>query len=142
MNAPLLELRNVHKRFPVRGGLPFSRPATLRAVDDVSLTIARGEAFGLVGESGSGKSTVGRLLLGLVKPTSGSVLIDDVEVLSARPSSLARRGLARTFQVSALAPERRVWLCTAISSPSHIPPSRACTRPEAMGQIGPSSVSK
>ena len=83
-----------------------------RVVDDVSLTIRRGETLGLVGESGSGKSTVARMLLRLVEPTAGTVRYDGVDVLTA--SAAEMRGLRRRMQVvfqdpfAALNPKMRV----------------------------------
>ena len=71
--SPLIELRNLKKYFPVRGGV-FSRvSAWVKAVDEVSFTIQPRETFGLVGESGCGKTTVGRTLLRLIEPTGGEV---------------------------------------------------------------------
>ena len=83
--APLLTLDSLTKRFPVRG----SRKQ-VQAVDQVSLTIGRGETLGLVGESGSGKTTVGRTLLRLIEPTSGRVLFDGTDVTAATPAALQR----------------------------------------------------
>ena len=86
--APLLETRNLTKHFPVHGGvvrrLRGEARAVLVAVEDVSLSIRRGETVGLVGESGSGKSTFGRLLLQLYRPTSGDILFEGASVLGQR----------------------------------------------------------
>ncbi|HYM71955.1 MAG TPA: dipeptide ABC transporter ATP-binding protein [Stellaceae bacterium] len=74
-NAPLIEVRDLKKHFPILKGV-FSRPAgTVYAVDGVSFCIDRGETLGLVGESGCGKSTVGRTLLKLLEPTAGRILV-------------------------------------------------------------------
>jgi oligopeptide/dipeptide ABC transporter ATP-binding protein len=67
----LIQARNLRKYFPIRGGLFSSHIGDVRAVDGVSFTIHEGETVGLVGESGCGKTTVGRLLLRLIEPTSG-----------------------------------------------------------------------
>ncbi len=75
MNEPVLvEVKNLKRYFPVNTG--FLRTTPLKAVDDVSFTIGRGETLGLVGESGCGKSTVGRTILHLYKPTAGEVIFD------------------------------------------------------------------
>ena len=68
--APLLEVRDLVKHFPIEG------EGVVRAVDGVSFSIAAGETVGLVGESGCGKSTLGRLVMGLVSPSSGEVWLD------------------------------------------------------------------
>ncbi len=76
----LLEVRSLRKYFPIRGGI-FSRVvANVKAVEDVSFNVKRGEVVGLVGESGSGKTTVGRSILRLIEPSSGEVLFDGVDV--------------------------------------------------------------
>ncbi|HEV2448955.1 MAG TPA: oligopeptide/dipeptide ABC transporter ATP-binding protein [Thermoplasmata archaeon] len=67
----LLAVRNLRKYFPIRGGLFSSHIGDVRAVDGVSFDVRRGETIGLVGESGCGKTTVGRLILRLIEPTSG-----------------------------------------------------------------------
>jgi len=76
----LLQVRNLKKYFPIRGGV-FSRVvANVKAVEDASLTIRRGEVVGLVGESGSGKTTAGRAILRLIEPTDGEVIFDGVDI--------------------------------------------------------------
>jgi peptide/nickel transport system ATP-binding protein len=95
--APLLEVRDLVKYFPVRGGL-FSRvTAQVRAVDGISFAIGRGETFGLVGESGCGKTTVGRSILRLVEPTAGRILFDGIDVRACRGTEL--RALRRRMQI-------------------------------------------
>ena len=88
---PLIEARNLTKVYPLGESLFGGRAhGEVRAVDDVSLTIEKGETLGLVGESGSGKSTLGRLILRLVKPTSGSIRFDGHDVLAAGHGELRR----------------------------------------------------
>jgi oligopeptide/dipeptide ABC transporter ATP-binding protein len=95
--GPLLEVRGLTKHFPVTRGL-FKRVAgQVRAVDDLSFQIARGETLGLVGESGSGKTTAGRAILRLIEPTSGQVLFDGTDVTAADESTL--RDLRRRMQI-------------------------------------------
>ena len=69
----ILEISKLCMHFPVRGGVFGRRVGTLKAVDDVSLSIAPGETLGLVGESGCGKSTIGRCIVRLLEPTSGTI---------------------------------------------------------------------
>ncbi len=76
----LLEVRNLRKYFPIRGGI-FSRVvANVKAVEDISFDIKKGEVVGLVGESGSGKTTAGRSILRLIEPTSGEILFNGTDV--------------------------------------------------------------
>ena len=88
---PLLEIRDLHKRFPIRSGV-FSRVSGwVRAVDGISLTIAPGETLALVGESGSGKTTAGRCILRLMEPTSGSIRFDGIDLLALSPAEMRRK---------------------------------------------------
>ncbi|MGM0584339.1 MAG: ABC transporter ATP-binding protein [Pseudomonadota bacterium] len=88
--TPVLELRNVGKTYTVKQGL-FGERKPLRAVDEVSLKVGRGEVLGLVGESGCGKSTLAKILLGLETPTTGEVLVDGEPVAAQDRRKLARR---------------------------------------------------
>ena len=72
----LIEVEHLTKYFPVRGGVLQRTVAEVKAVEDVSFTVRRGETLGLVGESGCGKTTIGRMLVRLIDPTSGSVKFD------------------------------------------------------------------
>src|SRR4051812_15202930 len=73
---PILEVQELHVRFPVFGGIIPRKKAEVRAVDGVSLTLARGETLGLVGESGCGKTTVGRAIVNILRAMSYRVEID------------------------------------------------------------------
>ena len=80
-SANLLELRGVKKHFPIGSAIPLiQKRKTVKAVDGVDLTIARGETLAIVGESGSGKTTVGRVALGLTKPNAGAVWVCSVNI--------------------------------------------------------------
>jgi oligopeptide/dipeptide ABC transporter ATP-binding protein len=111
-NLPLLDVRGLRKRFPVRGRL-FSRGRQeVHAVEDVSFTVERGQVVGLVGESGSGKTTTGRAVLRLIEPTSGEIHFDGVELTRLPRHQLRpyRRRMQIIFQdpFASLNPRMRV----------------------------------
>ncbi len=98
---PILDVRRLRKHFPVTKGLIFERRvAQVKAVDDVSFTIRRGEALGLVGESGCGKTTVARCILKLLEPTEGRILFEgqDLASFDAGATRRFRRRVRAIFQ--------------------------------------------
>jgi peptide/nickel transport system ATP-binding protein len=90
MNAPLLQVNDLKKHFPVRGHLLKRNASRVYAVDGVSFEIARGETLSLVGESGCGKSTVGRAILRLFDITAGQVVLDGQRIDDLSPGRLRR----------------------------------------------------
>jgi len=97
MTAPLLEVVDLKKHFPIRGGVLQRVVDHVHAVDGVSFELAAGETLGLVGESGCGKSTTGRCVLRLIEPTAGQVRFEGRDV-TAMPREALRR-LARDMQI-------------------------------------------
>ena len=99
-NYDLVVVKDLVKYFPVRSGILQRVTAQVQAVDKVSFTVKEGETLGLVGESGCGKTTVGRSMLRLIEPTSGSVFINGEDVIQMRAQSLklARRNMQIIFQ--------------------------------------------
>ena len=96
----LVEVRNLVKYFPVRGGVLQRVQGWVKAVDDVSFTIRAGETLGLVGESGCGKTTIGRTILRLIEPTGGQVLFDGQDMVTMKAQELVakRREMQIIFQ--------------------------------------------
>jgi peptide/nickel transport system ATP-binding protein len=111
-SEPLLVLDNVVKEFPVRGGVARRVTGSVKAVSGVSLTVNRGETYGLVGESGCGKTTIGRLIVGLEQPDSGTVRVQGHKVgrMRGRSRRRQRRDLQMVFQdpYASLDPRMRV----------------------------------
>ena len=98
--APLLSVKSLVKRFPVKKGVLQQTVGQVRAVDDVSFDIAPGETLGLVGESGCGKSTVGKTVLKLLEPTAGEVWLSGARIdgLSKTDMRSFRRQMQVVFQ--------------------------------------------
>ena len=95
-NDYLVEVKNLKEYFNITTGLFQSKP--LKAVDDVSFAIKRGETLGLVGESGCGKTTVGRTLLHLYKPTAGEIWFDGKQIVTKKDILEYRKKSAMVFQ--------------------------------------------
>lgn len=103
MSAPLLDVRNLSRRFDVSKPwlnrvIERSEKVYLKAVDDVSFTIGKGETLALVGESGSGKSTIARLIVGLLQPSAGEIFFEGQSLAAGLKGAEARR-LRRKFQM-------------------------------------------
>jgi oligopeptide/dipeptide ABC transporter ATP-binding protein len=110
MSNALLEIRDLYKFFPVKAGL--GKTVEAKAVDGVSLSVARGEVVGLVGESGCGKSTLGRLALRLLEPTAGSVFFEgrNLNTLAKEDLRALRKNMQIIFQdpFASLNPRMRI----------------------------------
>ena len=110
-DRPLLDVKGLKKYFPVRGALG-NTVQEVKAVNDVSFFLNRGETFGLVGESGCGKSTLGRTILRLTEPTEGQALYEGQDVFSVGPADLTRlrQDIQMVFQdpFSSLNPRKRI----------------------------------
>jgi peptide/nickel transport system ATP-binding protein len=115
----LVELVDLQRSFPVRGGRPFGPRATVKAVGGVSLSVMAGETLGIVGESGCGKTTIGRMLVGLDRPTAGSVSFEgrDLSGIRGRRRRRLRKDLQMMFQDSAAALDPRMRVSALIEEP-------------------------
>jgi peptide/nickel transport system ATP-binding protein len=121
---PLLEVARLSKTYPRQGvrAAADSGPSHTLVVDNVSFTLARGETLGLAGESGSGKSTIARMVLGLVEPSSGTVLFDGSPVwgTSARALRAMRRRMQPVFQDPYAALDPRMRIADVLAEPFRI----------------------
>ncbi len=118
---PILELRDLRTHFPMERGLLFKQlTGTVKAVDGVSLSLARGEVLGLVGESGCGKSTLARTIMGLAPATSGSVWLEGVNITAAPATGEARRALQMVFQDPFASLNPRLSVGEALAEPLRV----------------------
>jgi peptide/nickel transport system ATP-binding protein/oligopeptide transport system ATP-binding protein len=133
-DIPLVQARDLKLYFRAGGRASLSK-ARVKAVDGVSFSIDKGETFGLVGESGCGKSTLGRAILGLYKPTGGSVLFDGEEVSAQGGTSLKklRRRMQLIFQDPSASLNPRRTVREILAEPFII--HRICGKAERDGKI-------
>ncbi len=107
--TPVLEVRDLYKRF---GGV--------QAVNGISLVVRPGEILGVIGPNGSGKSTLFNCLLGQIRPSSGTVLLDGADVTGMRPCDLNRIGVSRTFQLLQVFPQLSVRENLLLAGQEHV----------------------
>ncbi len=97
MSEYLLEVNHLTKEFPIRGGVLGRQIGSVKAVNDVSFKIKRGETLGLVGESGCGKTTLGRSILRLIEPSAGEIIFDGVDLMKLKAQEL--KAMRRRIQI-------------------------------------------
>jgi oligopeptide transport system ATP-binding protein len=129
----LIRTENIAKWFAVRDGGLLSRKTTkfVRAVDGVSINLKRGETLGLVGESGCGKTTLGRILMNLVEPSSGKIFLEGNDITNAKGTKLKgiRRKMQMVFQDPYASLDPRQTIRSALLEPMKI--HHIASKPEA-----------
>ncbi len=139
-NDVLLEVKNLKKYFPISTGAFKTKP--LKAVDDVSFTIRRGETLGLVGESGCGKTTVGRTILNLYTPTGGEIIFDGKQIKTKKDLQEYRTHATMVFQDPYSSLDPRMTVADIIGEPLDVhklyknKEERAARIRELMGYVG------
>lgn len=121
-NDILIEVKNLKKHFPIKKGFFGKTSVAVKAVDDISFAIKRGETFGLVGESGCGKSTTGRTLIRLYEPTAGEILFEGVDIAKMKESDLKeyRKKIQMIFQDPYASLNTRMTVADIIGEPLDI----------------------
>jgi len=118
--TPLVQVKDLKKYFPVTRGFLQKHVGNVHAIDGISFDISAGETLGLVGESGCGKTTVGRTILGLYRPTDGSINICGYDLVSARKQDMLviRRRAQMIFQDPFASLNPRWTVNSIVSEPS------------------------
>lgn len=121
-NETLLEVRNLSKYFPLKKGFLNKEIGAVRAVDNVSFTIKKGETLGLVGESGCGKSTLGKSLLRLIEPSAGQIIFEGVDITQLRGKDMRamRQKMQLIFQDPYAALNPRMTIHSILREPLQI----------------------
>lgn len=131
MPEPLLDVRNLRMYFPITGGLLKKTVGYVKATDNVSFTLNKGETLGVVGESGCGKSSMGRAIIRIYQPTSGQIIFAgrDIARLSGKELAQARQQIQMVFQdpYASLNPKMRVH--EIVAEPLFV--NKKCSREEA-----------
>lgn len=118
----LLEVKNLKKYFPVRKGFFLRQVGEVKAVDDISFTVRKGETIGLVGESGCGKSTLGRAIIRIYEPTGGSITFEGKDFIAKSGKELrkSRRDMQMIFQDPAAALNPRMTVGQILTEPFEV----------------------
>ena len=122
MPTPVIEIRDIFKYFPIPRGFLGRKVEYLKAVDGVSFTVHMGETLGLVGESGCGKSTVGYLILRLLRPDKGQILFQDTDITTLTGEALrrVRRNMQVVFQDPQSSLDPRMLIKKTVGSPLEV----------------------
>jgi oligopeptide/dipeptide ABC transporter ATP-binding protein len=122
MPTPVIEIRDMFKYFPIPRGFLGRKVEYLKAVDGVSFTVHMGETLGLVGESGCGKSTVGYLILRLLRPDKGQILFQDTDITTLTGEALrrVRRNMQVVFQDPQSSLDPRMLIKKTVGSPLEV----------------------
>ena len=111
-NINLIEINNLKKYFPIKGGLFNKKIGDVKAVEKINFTIKKGDVLGLVGESGSGKTTLGRSILRLIAPSEGKIIFENIDITSLPEKEMRkfRKDMQIIFQdpFASLDPRKRV----------------------------------
>ena len=111
-NINLIEINNLKKYFPIKGGLFNKKIGDVKAVEKINFTIKKGDVLGLVGESGSGKTTLGRSILRLIEPSEGKIIFENIDITSLPEKEMRkfRKDMQIIFQdpFASLDPRKRV----------------------------------